>query len=1093
LSLSAFGIRKPVPINLLMIATIIAGIWSAQSLRREFFPETHPESAQVTLRYPGAIPAEIEEGLVVKVESKLSDLDEVDELTSTVAEGGGGIVVKFREGIGDIEKAVDEIERAIDSLTDLPDEAETINVQELDVKIPVIRLTLFGPAEERVLKRTIRAIRDELQTLNGMGNISISGVRDYEIRVDVRPSALVEYGLSLPQIRDSISTWMTEVPGGTVRSRDGNVSVRTKGVLERSQAIGQIILKSTPAGQVLRVTDIAYVSDSFVDQDLTLHYQSQPAATLTIHKVTGQDIVNIAGMVRAYADGRSGRPYERTFKDVFFQTKRAKAYELGAKSPNLLPTGLQLQTHSDFARFVEGRLHLLVKNATYGAILVFATLLIFLNWRVAKWVAVGLFIALCGTLMLMLITDVTLNLLTMFGLIVVLGLLVDDAIVISENIQTHYESGEPPLTAAVRGAEQVTWPVVATVLTSIVAFLPLRFIRGHIGDLLGALPMVVTCALLMSLIESLLILPSHMGHSLANKAERRTGYLRSLMGRFEHARDNLLFNRIVPTYGKLLSLMLHHRYISISAAVAVLMISIGLMVGGRVPYTFLTASDSETFIVDLRMPIGTPIDKTRRLAAMIENAAHTQPETKNVATIVGQRENIDTGANEALRSHIAQIFVELKPVEHRERESSQVISSVRQQLTGKIHDAERVLFTELSGGPTQSDITLQVRGVEEDQMVALVRRIKHELSLFRDIHDIYDDHSLGQQELSITLKPGAAALGLSTTDVAQQVRGALHGLSAHVFTSEGEDIDVRVRLAESSRRNLYEIENLWITAPNNTSAGLKAPEASGQPVGLKGILLNQIATIQNGLTYSTIKRINRQRAITVTADCEPGVSPEAIVAKLPLDELRREYPNIEINLGGRQQQQMDAFKSLPYGFSAALVMIYIILAWLFSSYTQPLAVMLVIPFGLIGVFWGHFFLGYDLTFLSLIGFVALSGIVVNDSLILVNYYNTRRAKGHDIKASLLQAGCRRFRPILLTTITTVLGLTPLMLEQSFQAKFLIPMAISISFGLIGATGLILLVLPCVILIMNDLKYLAHGMWFGEFQSPISSPSTPTPS
>ncbi|MBH06487.1 MAG: hypothetical protein CMJ20_09215 [Phycisphaeraceae bacterium] len=1087
MSLSAFGIRKPVPINLLVIAAIIAGIWSAQSLRREFFPETHPESAQVTLRYPGAIPTEIEESLVVKVESKLSDLDEVDELISTVAEGGGGIVVKFREGIGDIEEAVDEIERAIDSLTDLPDEAETIDVQELDVKIPVIRLTLFGPAEEQVLKRTSRAIRDELQTLNGMGDISIFGVRDYEIRVDVRPSALVEHGLSLLQIRNSISTWMTELPGGTVRSRDGNVSVRTKGVLERSQAIGQIILKSTPAGQVLRVSDIANVSDSFVDQDLTLHYQGQPATTLTIHKVTGQDIVNIAGMVRAYADGRSGRPYERTFKDVFFQTKRAKAYELGAQSPNPLPDDLQLQTNSDFARFVEGRLHLLVKNATYGAILVFATLLIFLNWRVAKWVAVGLFIALCGTLMLMLITDVTLNLLTMFGLIVVLGLLVDDAIVISENIQTHYESGEPPLTAAVRGAEQVTWPVVATVLTSIVAFLPLRFIRGHIGDLLGALPMVVTCALLMSLIESLLILPSHMGHSLGNRVKRRNGRLRSLMNRFERARDNLLFNHIVPSYGKLLSLMLHHRYISISTAVAVLMISIGLMVGGRVPYTFLTASDSETFIVDLRMPIGTPIDKTRQLAAMIENAAHTQPETKNVATIVGQRANIDTGANEALRSHIAQIFVELKPVEHRERESSQVISSVRQQLTGNLDDAERVLFTELSGGPTQSDITLQVRGVEEDQMVALVRRIKHELSLFRDIHDIYDDHSLGQQELSITLKPGAAALGLSTTDVAQQVRGALHGLNAHVFTSEGEDIDVRVRLAESSRRNLYEIENLWITAPNDTSMGLKA---SGQPVGLKSIPLNQIATIQNGLTYSTIKRINRQRAITVTADCEPGVSPEAIVTKLPLDELRREYPNIEINLGGRQQQQMDAFKSLPYGFAAALVMIYIILAWLFSSYTQPLAVMLVIPFGLIGVFWGHFFLGYDLTFLSLIGFVALSGIVVNDSLILVNYYNTRRAKGHDIRASLLQAGCRRFRPILLTTITTVLGLTPLMLEQSFQAKFLIPMAISISFGLVGATGLILLVLPCVILIMDDLKHVAHGMWFGDFQSSISSPSTP---
>ncbi len=1061
MSLPAFGVRKPVPINLLMMAMVIGGLWAAASLRREFFPEIEPEQATVTMPYPGAAPEEVEESLAIKVEDKLAELDEVDRLFTNVSEGGGGITVEFREGLRDVDKAVDEVERAIDTLTDLPDEAETIEVRELEPQIPVIRVTIYGPAEERVIKRAIRAVRDDLRSLGGMGDISDYGVRDYEIRVDVRGGALIEHGISLPQIQQTISAWMAEVPGGTVRSNTGNFRVRTMGVAERAEAIRRIVLRSQQDGRALRVADIAQVTETFVDESLMLRLDGQPAATLTIFKVGNQDIVEIAEMARAYVDGRMGRPFTPKLVERFTNTKRSKAYQLGANSARSLPPGLSLTTNSDFARFVEGRIQLLVKNATYGALLVFATLLFFLNWRVALWVGVGLVIALMGTLILMKSLDITLNLLTMFGLIVVLGLLVDDAIVVSENIQSRHDSGSEAFTAAIKGAEQVTWPVTATVLTTVVAFAPLSFLKGSIGDLLGALPMVVGCALLMSLLESLLILPSHMGHSLEKRRRGSVSKFMQRLIRFEQKRDHIVFDRIVPGYAKLLAWSLRHRYLSICVALMMLTVSVGMIAGGRVTFTFMTESDAETIVVDLRLPIGTPIEQTDVVVQAIEQAAQNQPETNAVAAIIGQSSDLDTGMFGSLSSHVAQFFIELKKVEERTRHSEQVVASIRQALEGKIDEAERITYTQMSGGMTGPDISVRLRGENEQAMLDATADLKRLLGTFEGVYDISDDNSLGQRELKISLKDGAAALGFSTADVARQIRGALYGLDAHVFAAMREDIDVRVRLDEDTRRSLFAVENLWVISP----AGQAVP-------------LTEIATVHEGLAYATIKRVDRMRAVTVNADCSPGVSPETIVAQLPLDELRAQYPKIEIELTGRQEQMADAFGSLPWGFAAALVMIYVILAWLFSSYIQPVAVMLAIPFGLIGVIWGHLLLGFDLTFLSMIGFVALSGIVVNDSLILVDFYNQIRARNKQVYSSLVEAGRQRLRPICLTTITTVLGLTPLMLEQSFQARFLIPMAISISFGLLGTTAVILLVLPCVILIVDDAKNGLYYLWYG---------------
>ncbi len=1095
MSLASFGVRKPVPVNLLMITILLAGVVAGLSLRREFFPESDPDMATVSMPYPGVTPDELEETLAIKVEDKLVDLDEVKEIRTTLTEGGGGIVVEFRED-ADPDEALDEVERAIDSLQDLPEEAEEIQATMLEPKLPVIRLSLYGDLDEQALKVAIRGIRDELRDMPGMGEILVEGVRDYELRIDVRSDALLEHGLSLPQVADTVRQWMTDVPGGTVRTGTGNVKVRTMGVQERASFVRDIVVKSDPEGRSVRLGDIADVKDSFVDEQLFLRFNGQPSVGLTIFKVGDQDIVKIAEMVRAYIDGQNRQPFEPqslmerlasnvpTMRDKLGGLYRLEAWEKGLNSRYPLPVGASITSDTDLARFVEGRLELLTRNAKYGAILVFATLLLFLNWRVALWVGVGLVTAIMGTLMLMSWMDITLNLLTMFGLIVVLGLLVDDAIVVAENIQARHDRGEPSLRAAVSGTDQVAWPVVATVMTSVVAFLPLTFIRGQIGTLLGALPWVVACALLMSLIESLLILPSHMGHSLAKRDKSRPGKMVNLIRRGEQWRDHIVLDRVIPAYGKFVSIALHYRYIALSAAFSVLIMSMGLVAGGHVGFNFLPSSDSETIIVDINMPIGYPIEQTNRVVKLVEDAAMNQPESKSVAAVIGQRSNIDTGAAEAYAPHVAQLFVELKPVEQRDKESSKVIDAIRKALDGKIDDVDRISYSEIQGGPAGKDITLRVRGNEQDQLEQAVRDLHDCLASIENVNDITDNNDVGQIELQHSVKSDAKALGFTSGEVARQVRGFLFGIDAHVYAADQEDIDVRVRVDEATRRSLYAIQNAWLNNPDGAA-----------------VPMSQVAEVTESQTYATINRFNRQRAIRLEASVSPGVSPEDVVSKLtqpvteptglwgmgaprevapsPLDQVRAKYPGLTIELAGRQQQMADAFSSLPLGFLAASVMIYVILAWLFGSYFQPLVVMMVVPFSMIGVIWGHLLLGYSLTFLSLIGFVALSGIVVNDSLILVEFYNKMRRKGMPIRDALVAAGRARLRAILLTTITTVLGLTPLILEQSFQAKFLIPMAISIAAGLISATVIILVVLPCVMVIFDDIAAMLYYIWHGR--------------
>lgn len=1101
LTLTSFGVRQPVPANLLYIAIMLLGLIYGSTLRREFFPEVRPNLAAITAAYPGASPKEIEEGLILKIEDKVAELDEVVEIRSTIVEGVGTVVVEFRRDIKDIDDAVKTVESAINSLTDLPEEAERIRTVKFDPKLQVIQIALCGDGDEGDLKRAIREIKEDIRSLPGTGNVVVGGIRADEITVKVRPEALLRHNLSLTAVSDAVRDWMKEVPGGTVRTGAQNIRIRTMGVAERAAAVRDIIVRSDAAGGVVRLGEIADVTDEFEDVEIRTRLNGKRAVTLTAFNVGEGDAVKVAELIRAYAAGRTGgKPFEPRWSDRWnavvnammesgyrkqlaahekkaakgeaegappapparVRSARLAAYELGASRTTPLPGEIVL--FSDLARFIEGRLDLLTRNAKWGAMLVFLTLLVFLNLRVAMWVMLGLILAVLGTLAFMAAIGVTLNLLTMFGLIIVLGLLTDDAIVVAENITARYEKGEPALVAAVRGTGEVAWPVVATVTTTIAAFLPLAMIEGQIGDFLGALPVVVACALTVSLLEAIIILPAHMGHSLARVARRPRPWIGArLLRAFEAWRNDLLFQRIVPKFGRILDWAITHRYITASTAVSVWIISIGMVVGGRVDFTFFEGTDSETFVIDLEMPIGTSIERTEAVVRRIEQACAAQPEIRIVTVLAGQRLDLNNYSPLAPQTHLAQVFVELTPVEQRDRTSKEVIAAVRADV-GRVPGVRSLRYEEVQGGPGGPAVNLVVTGQDEAKILAVVSEIKSALSEFAGVVDIGDDADTGQRELQIRLRDGAAVLGLTPEHVARQVRGFLFGFEPHTFSINQEDVDVRVMLDDQTRRSLAELERQYVFTPRGTR-----------------VPIIEVADLVEGSSYATIRRLDRKRAVTVLADVDPVVNnPERVVAAMGpvIADLEARYGGVKVEARGRQLETSRSLAGIRYGFLLACILIYVILAWLFRSYTQPVAVMLAIPFAMVGMIWGHWLLGFKMMILSLIGFVALTGIVVNDSLIYIEFYNELRRQGMEMREALIEAGRRRLRPIILTTLTTVLGLSPLMMEQSFQARFLIPMAITISCGLISATFVVLMVLPSIMLIGHDVAGVFRWLWTG---------------
>ncbi|MDX9911698.1 MAG: efflux RND transporter permease subunit [Phycisphaerales bacterium] len=1065
--IAAFGVRKPVVANLVMFALLAGGLIFGIGLRREFFPEIRPTQVLVSAPYPGASPDEIEKSLAIKIEDRVADLDDVEEINSTCAEGVATVVIEFKEGV-EIDAAVADVKREVDALQDLPEESERITVVKFEPNLPVIILSLYGDHDERAMKSALELLRQDLRSIPGMGDVTPGGTRVAEIAVEVRPERMLEHGLSLPMIASSVRAAMREVPGGTIKGSATNLTIRTMAADERAEDVRRIVVKATPGGQIVRLADVATVRETFADVDIRSRLNGKPAMSLTIFKTGDEDIVRMSQIVKAYAAGLRGEPLVMSGWDrVFGGGDLRSAYDKGVtrRAAGELPGDVLLTT--DLARFVVGRLDLVKRNAFWGGILVFLTLVLLLNWRVSFWVAAGLIVSVMGTLVMMRFAGISLNLLSMFGLIIVIGILVDDAIVVSENIVTRHEGGEAPLEAAINGTSEVGWPVVGTVLTTIFSFLPLGLVQGNIGDFLEVLPLVVACALLVSLIESVFILPSHMGHSLLRAKVRhdrgKVRWIERVEEKFDAARERFFQGVLIPFYIRMLKPCMQHRYLTMMGFLAILIVSLGMVAGGRPAFVFFEVDDAETVDGQIRMPIGTPVGVTDGVVRRFEAAAMAQPEVTSVFALSGVLSDINGESVSSEQSHLGQIILELVPIEQRDRTSDEISRAIRDAV-GPIAGVKSVRLEGVGGGPGGSPITLTVVGDRGGVIASVVEEVKARLSEYDGVYDVADDSDAGQREVRLTLRPGARELGFTEASLAEQVRGAVFGLEAYTFPGVREDVDVRVMLPEEVRRSRLALERMHVFTPDG-----------------RAVPLVEAAEIGEGEGYATIRRLDRRRAVTVTCELDEAVtSPEKVMESLrpELAKLSAAHPTVDILERGRQKEFAESMSTLPLGFLVAIGLNYVVLAWLFSSYTQPLLILVTVPFATIGMVWGHLLLGYNMTFLSLIGFVALSGVVVNDAIVFMEFYNLRRRDGLSVFDACVSAGRARVRAILLTTLTTFLGLMPLILEQSFQARFLIPMGITIAFGLVSATMLVLVALPALLLILDDVKRNARILWTG---------------
>lgn len=1071
-SLPRFSVRNPVIVGLMMFAVLSGGIYSSFTLVREMFPESRPKQVMVTTPYPGASPEEVEKGIALRIEEALEDVEDIEKVSTTINEGLCSILVEMESKVYDIDQAVNDIKAEIDAIPrdELPDEAEETVVRKFEPTLPVISVNLHGDTDERTLKDFALQLEEELLQLPGVTKVQLGGTRKAELSVEIIPEKMLEYGLSLAQISNAIRQTNLDLPAGQLKTGTSNIAVRTLGESDEAEVIAETILKTGPNGQLVRIKDVGQVVDGFEDVDVSSRFAGLPAVDITISKTSEQDAIRISNNVKAFVAGKMGdRDYEwdmmtRAKNALGITTEPQRIYERALGAP--FPPYLELATHTNLARFIEGRLELLTRNGFFGLILVFLSLLLFLDLRVAFWVMMGLCVSIAGALMLMAFVGATLNLISMFGLIVVLGIIVDDAIVVGENIFARFERGDTPEQAAIRGAEEVAWPVTTAVMTTIAAFAPLVFIEGRMGDFMGVLPVVVVCALAVSLFESLMILPSHLAESM-HKIRRRVHGGKPVEGgnawtRFLAWQSHLMSERLPNQFEKFLRVAAGYRYVTLAVAIAGLIFSFGMIAGERVPFVFIQKMDSETLTANLEMPVGTPVEQTGVALKIVEDAIAELDNTGDLSTmysLIGASIAFGSdGGSFSAKSHLGQVIVELPELDARGsgRSSEDILSQLRER-TANIAGIRSLTFRGMQGGPSGAEIEIEISGGELDALSEASNVLKAELSNYAGVFDISDNHEGGRREVRLELLDSARPLQITTRDLATEVRGAFYGLEARTIQRPREDVDIRVIFPRDRREALHELEAMRI----HSGIGTMVP-------------IVEVARMYETDGYATIRRVDGRRALTVTADVNQDTTTgDKVIASLApkVAELERKFPEMRIDFTGNKRETNKSMASLQRDFLIALAIIYCMLASLFKSYFQPLVVLAAVPFGMTGAVVGHFFHESPLTILSMIGVVALTGIVVNDSLIMVNFINHEVANGRSTFEAVIAGGRRRLRPILLTSLTTILGLAPLMSETSLQARFLIPMAISITWGLAFATLLTLVVVPSIYLIFEDLKQM----------------------
>ena len=1025
----AWFARNDVAANLLMVTLLVLGAWAlVAKIPLEVFPAFELRSVVVRVPFPGATPEEVEEGITVKIEEAIQDLDGIKTLRSTAIENLGTVIIEV-DNRNDPRELMNDVKARVDAISTFPADSERPVVYIPEIRRDVITVIISGDLPEQELRLVAERVRDQLVDLEEITQVELDGVRPYEISIEISEQTLRQYNLTLDEVASAVRRASLDLAAGSVRTTGGEVLIRTQGQARAGSEFENIVVRGE-SGARLTIKDLGVVRDAFSEDPLEFRFNGRPAAFIDVYRVGEQSALDVARAVRDYI----------------------------AVPPAWLPPGVELDYWRDQSRVVQARLNTLMKSALQGGILILVLLTLFLRPAVAFWVVVGIPVAFMGGIALMPLLGVTINLISLFAFILVLGIVVDDAIVTGENIFSRMQKGEDPLQASIKGTQEIAVPVTFGVLTTVVAFSPLLMIEGVRGQLFAQIPLIVIPVLLFSLVESKLILPAHLKH-VRVRSSASDGPLSRLQARIQRS----LERGTQAMYAPVLRASLRHRYTTIALFVAVAIILFSIAIGGHLRFVFFPRIQAETASAVVTMPPGTPFEATaeaiRRINAGAEQLreTHRDPDTGE-SVILGILSSVgSTGGGGAPRTDIGRVVFEIVSPEQRTVDITSV-DLVREwrQAIGSIPGAKEVSFrAEFGGGGSPLDV--QIAGPDFVVLRSLATQVRERLETYPGVFDVTDSFEEGKQEIKLRIRPEAELLGITLEDLARQVRYAFFGFEAQRVQRGREEVRVYVRYPEAERRSLDNLDTMRIRTPS----GAEVP-------------FGDVASAEYGRGFAQIRRVDRNRTINITADVNKETADvEAIKRDLNafLAEATPAFAGVSFSLEGEAREQRESFGSLGYGLVFVLFMIYALLAIPFRSYLQPLIVMSVIPFGAAGAMLGHMIMGMSLTIFSIMGMLALTGVVVNDSLVLVDYINRRRAEGMPLMEAVSTAGVARLRPVLLTSLTTFAGLTPLIFEKSTQAQFLIPMAVSLGFGILFATFITLLLVPLNYLVLEDLRRL----------------------
>ena len=1010
--------HNPVAANLIMVLLLGGGLWTASQIQKEVEPEYELDVVSVSVGYPGAAPGDVEQGILLPVEEAVRGVQGIEEIASTAREGWGSVEIELVAG-ADRMRVFQDIDQAVSRIRTFPDDIEQPEVRLSARTRQVMYVGLHGDIDVWSLRGLAEGLRDQLLTDRRITQVELNRVPEYVTHVEIPMARLREHGITLGEVASTIANSSEEIPAGAIETDAGEILLRMHERKQWAEELGRIPILTADSGATLELADLAIITDGFEESAFPSQFNQTPSVGVSIYRVGDQSPLGIATAVR----------------------------EVIADYRTTLPPGVELRVDSSAADDFEDRLSLLVENGLLAVVIVLVILSFFLELRLAFWVMMGMAVSFVGGLMVMPAADVSINMISMFGFLVVLGIVVDDAIVVGESVYQQRERGVPPLRAAIDGTREVARPVVFSVLTTVMAFVPLMFIPGTTGKYWWPLPVVVIVVLFVSLFEALFILPAHLAHE-----RKRVAAAEARINRWQRSFSTRVSRAIERYYQPVLERCLRARYVTVATAAALLAVIGAYAASDHMGMIMMPEVAADEIEAGVRLPVGTTPEQAARVANAVTAATRRMFDEHGLDSVAeGIKTNVRGGS-------FVDVELVMKPPDERTMTANEVIELWREEI-GDIDGVHQITFeAERGPGGWRQDIAVDLSHSDEDMLERAAMAFVERAEGYAATRDVNDNYDRGKTQFDLRLRPEGRALGFTVSGVGRQVRDAFFGALAQRHLRGTNEVEVRVKLPEHEREDLQYFTDFVVRAPDGTE-----------------VPLGEVVDVRSGKAFNSISRRNGRRVISVGMNVEPKSAMNRVLEALERDELqplRSEFPGLTWSFEGTQAEMRESTQALYGGFALAIAVIYGLLAIALRSYVQPLIVMVAIPFGIVGAVIGHILLGYDLSLVSLMGVIALAGVVVNDSLLMIDFANRHRreANGRDRSAfeAIRQAGLRRIRPIVLTTLTTFGGLMPIIMETSNQARHLIPMALSLGFGIIFATGLILLVVPSLYLIVDDL-------------------------